>query len=498
MKDVLVVGLGPVGATLAILLTQRGLNVTVVERDTEIYRLPRAAHFDHEIMRVFQECGLAGAILPHTRTVPAYEFRNAAGEALLRFNSGVGRNPSGWENGYMFFQPGVEEKLRARLKQLRVDVRLGTTLLSLDNRPDHVVAKTTDANGTETTIEARYVVGCDGASSAVRRMMEIELDDLNFDEPWLVIDAEVRDPAGLPEINLQICNPARPTTCVLMGPGRHRWEFMLKPGEEPAQIASDESIARLMAPWVRPGQVEIVRRAVYRFHGLVAKSWRRGRVFLAGDSAHQMPPFLGQGMCSGIRDAANLAWKLQMVVKGEASDKLLETYQQEREPHVREIIGIAIFMGQVVCLQDPEAAVQRDRDMLAKRKVEGDASGAVPLPRLTTGCIGTDAVSGSLFPQVRTETGELADDVTGSSFQLHVRHGLELADAHRGSYPVQVFACDGANGLQKISDDGEIAAWLDKHDAAAVLVRPDRHIFGIGQPNKLIYALLGQLRNDLH
>lgn len=496
MMDVLVVGLGPVGAVLAILLSQRGLKVTVVERDHEVYRLPRAAHFDHEIMRVFQECGLAGAILPHTRSVPAYEFRNAAGEALLRFNSGTGRNPSGWENGYMFFQPGLEEKLRARLKQLRVDVRLGTTLLSLEDRGDHVVAKAADAGGAQSTIEARYVVGCDGASSAVRRMMEIELDDLNFDEPWLVIDAEVRDPEGLPEINLQICDPVRPTTCVLMGPGRHRWEFMLKPGEEVGYIASDESIARLMAPWVRPGQVEIVRRAVYRFHGLVAKSWRRRRVFLAGDSAHQMPPFLGQGMCSGIRDAANLAWKLQMVVKGQADDQLLDTYQQEREPHVREIIGIAIFMGQVVCIQDEQAAAQRDRDMLAKRKAEGDTSGAVPMPRMTAGCVGTDALSGSLFPQVRTTTGELADDVTANIFRLFVRRAV---DAERGAEGVQIITCDRSDHLPWIDDDGATAAWLDKHNALAVLVRPDRYVFGIGQPNNLLHQLSRHLRaNGLH
>lgn len=485
MKDVLVVGLGPVGATLAILLTQRGLNVTVVERETDVYRLPRAAHFDHEIMRVFQECGIADAVLPHTRPITAYEFRNAAGEALLRFDAAGRSNPSGWENGYMFFQPGVEAALRARLKELNVDVRLGTSLTSLADKGDRVIAST-DTGGKVTTIEARYVVGCDGASSPVRRMMEIGLDDLNFDEPWLVIDAEVRDPAGLPEINLQICDPERPTTCVLMGPGRHRWEFMLKPGEDAGDIASDESIARLMAPWVRPGQVEIVRRAVYRFHGLVAKFWRQGRVFLAGDAAHQMPPFLGQGMCSGIRDAANLAWKLEMVVKGQAGERLLDTYQQEREPHVREIIGTAIFMGTVVCTLDPQAAAARDRDLLAKRKVEGDSNGALPMPRITSGCLAiSGAAVGTLFPQTNTATVQ-TDDVIGERFALVTRTTAAVPAALRDF--VHSIA------VSKSSDTSAFGAWMDKHGVDAALVRPDRYVFGTGDASELLSQLGRQLR----
>jgi 3-(3-hydroxy-phenyl)propionate hydroxylase len=477
--DVAICGLGPVGAVLAILLAQRGVSVCVLERDADIYKLPRAAHFDHEVMRIFQACGVAEDVLPHTRPVPSYEFRNAKGDVILSFGAGA-PNPSGWERGYMFFQPGLEGALRARLTELDgVDIRLRHTL-SAYTEDRHGVTLSVTGPGGPATLTARYVVGCDGGASTVRKLAGIELDDLKFDEPWLVIDAEVKDPVGLPEINLQLCDPARPTTVVLMGPGRHRWEFMIKPGEDPDAVASDASIARLMEPWVRPGQVEVVRRAVYRFHGLVAKEWRKGRVVLAGDSAHQMPPFLGQGLCSGVRDAFNLAWKLEHAVRY-GRDALLDTYQPEREPHVRTIIGIAIFMGRVVCTLDPAEAAARDAQMLADRKA-GKAAAALDFPGIERGLISKDTipgVTGVPMPQFPIPGPVRMDDALGTKFWLlsvapETAHGL-LRPEERDW--IDVLA----------PPTPEIAAWLNGRDA---LIRPDRVVFGLG-PAK---ALLDEVR----
>jgi 3-(3-hydroxy-phenyl)propionate hydroxylase len=474
--DIAIIGLGPAGGVLGILCAQAGLRVTIIERDADIYRLPRAAHFDHEAMRIFQACGIAEDILPHTRPLPDYEFRNAKGETLLHFGRGPA-NPSGWDQGYMFFQPGLEGAIRARLSELPdITIRLRTELTAMDEIADGVHLLVTGPGGAQ-SLSARYVVGCDGASSTVRKLAGIALDDLHFDEPWLVIDADERDARGLPDLNLQICDPERPTTAVLMGPGRRRWEFMIKPGEDPALIASDASIAKLLEPWVREGQVEIIRRAVYRFHGLVAKQWRKGRIFLAGDSAHQMPPFLGQGMCSGLRDAFNLAWKLEHAVKY-GSDTLLDTYQSEREPHVRTIIDIAIFMGRVVCTLDPAAAAARDAGMLADRKA-GNNPAAFDFPPVTKGLVSqrTDpGITGFPVPQFPM-------DQDNTRMDDGLPHGVWLLTANPDAVS-HLLTAGERDYLRVISPPCTAARdWLQGRDA---LVRPDRVVFGVGAARDLL------------
>jgi 3-(3-hydroxy-phenyl)propionate hydroxylase len=254
-----------------------------------------------------------------------------------------------------------------------------------------------------------------------------------------------------------------------MAPGRHRWEFMIRPGEDPAAVATPDSIAALLEPWDVAGAVTLERSAVYRFHALVAKAWRQGRVLLAGDAAHQMPPFAGQGLCSGVRDAANLGWKLAAVIRGEAGDGLLDSYQAEREPHVRAIIDMALMMGRTVCITDPAAAAARDGAMLAARVAERDTGAPPPAigwPPFTAGCIlAGSAGAGELFPQP-------------------VAGGVRLDDA-MGPGP-WLIARDAADGAVALADPRlavfapDIARWLDRRGADAVLVRPDRSVFGTG------------------
>ncbi|MBI1197031.1 MAG: bifunctional 3-(3-hydroxy-phenyl)propionate/3-hydroxycinnamic acid hydroxylase [Phenylobacterium sp.] len=464
--DVLIVGMGPVGAALAALLGDLGVRTLVVERDREVYPLPRAAHFDHEAMRLFQQLGIAEDVLAHARPVPDYEFRAADGQLLMRFDAPAGRPGAGWRSGYMFHQPGLENALRAKVAaQLGVEVRLGARLLSLSDDGAGVSARIEDAGG-ERTVRARYLVGCDGGSSVVRTALGVGLFDYGFDEPWLVIDAKVGDGARTPEVNLQICDPERPTTCVLMGPGRHRWEFMLKPGETAEQVLADDFIQPLIATW-DCGPVELERRAVYRFHGLVAKAWRVGRVLLAGDAAHQMPPFAGQGMCSGLRDAANLAWKLAAVLKG-ADAALLDTYQTEREPHVRAYIELAIGMGRTVCTLDPQVAAQRDAAMLAR----GPKAAGMASPRLGPGLLMEGDGAGVLAPQPWAD-GVGLDDALGPGAWLIARGAVPEAP------DVTAVSID-APRLAPYRE--ALAAWLDAKGAPAVLVRPDRYVFGVGEP----------------
>ena len=270
-----------------------------------------------------------------------------------------------------------------------------------------------------------------------------------------MIDTIVLDQSRLPEANLQICDPARPTTCILMGEGRHRWEFMLMPGETAEAISSRESIERLLDSWNVKGAVTLERHAVYTFKARIAAEWRKGRVLLAGDAAHQTPPFAGQGMCSGLRDAANLAWKLAAVLNG-APASLLDSYQTERGPNLRATIDMAIMMGRTVCITDADAAAARDAQMLAARSAGRSPDGNMAFPPISAGAIlaGTP-LAGSYFPQPLA-AGKRLDDVLGPGHWLLRRDELEQAD-------LAPFA-------------SQLKHWFDAANAEAVLVRPDRHI----------------------
>jgi 3-(3-hydroxy-phenyl)propionate hydroxylase len=480
--DVLIVGLGPVGAALAAFLVQDGVSVIAIDRESEVYPMPRAVHFDHEIMRLLQQLGLAGEMARHARDLPVYEFRTADGQVLMRMDPAT-VTPSGWGSGYMFHQPGLETALRDALAASpRADVRLGWRFEDLTQDAEGVSATIAGPDGPR-TIRARYLVGCDGGSSPVRAALGGQLFDYQFDEPWLVVDVKVLPGAQMPDRNLQICDPARPTTCVMGGPGRHRWEFMMLPGETPEAMLADRVIQGLIAPW-DVGPVEIERKAVYRFHGLVAETWRQGRVLLAGDAAHQTPPFAGQGLCSGLRDAANLAWKLAGVLRGEAADALLDTYQTEREPHVRAMIELAIGMGRLVCTLDREAAAQRDAGMLAQRA--SGAAGAPP-PRaapFAAGCIlaGTPG-AGLPFPQPTSGEGaacQRLDDVLGRGAWLIARKPVKS--------PTPGLRCVGLEAAALAPFHDALLAWLDRQSVDAVLVRPDRYVFGAGDPGRLLDA----------
>ncbi len=400
--DVLIAGGGPTGVTLAILLAQQDVRVIVVEREPGIYPLPRAAHIDHESMRILQQAGVADAVMATSRQTTRYDFLNASGEVLLRFDGSDRIGPGGWPAANFIHQPSVETALRARLAALpAADLRSGWQLERYVEDDDGVIATAATSDGRQ-DIRARYLVGADGTRSPVREAAGIGFDDLDFDEPWLVIDTIVLDPARLPEVNLQICDPARPTTCVLMGEGRHRWEFMIKPGETAEQVLDDGFIAALLAPWNVEGAVTLERKAVYRFNARIATAWRKGRILIAGDAAHQMPPFAGQGLCSGLRDAANIAWKLPLVIDGSADAALLDTYQPEREPNVRGVIAMAMMMGKTVCITDPEAAGARDRQMLAARAAGGAPDGSPAYPPILAGCILAGSPgAGRYFPQLQ-------------------------------------------------------------------------------------------------
>ena len=361
--DVLLAGYGPVGAVAANLLGQAGLRAAVFEPTTSIYHLPRAAHFDSDVMAIFESVGLGEAIRPATAPIDAMDCVNAAGELLQRFT------PPDGGAAYMFYQPDLERALRAGVERWpSVEVHLAQAVTGLTQHPTHVAVSVADAEtGLERDVTASYVLGCDGARSLVRAALDVGLHDFGFDQPWLVVDTMLKRAVDLPAVAQQICDPRRPATFVPSAGNHRRWEFMLLPGESPTAMEDPATYLPLLARWVTLDDVDVVRAVVYTFHALVAERWRDRRVLLLGDAAHQMPPFLGQGMCAGIRDAANLVPKLATVLAGRAGDDHLDTYEAERRPHVEEIIGLAVNLGRFIQTTDPNVAAARDQELALSR-----------------------------------------------------------------------------------------------------------------------------------
>jgi 3-(3-hydroxy-phenyl)propionate hydroxylase len=492
--DVGIIGYGPVGATLANLLGQSGLKTVVLEREPSIYHLPRAVSLDGEGMRLFQTMGLADELLPRLNVSRNIRHVSADGKLLLLIaRSGTG--PEGWHNAYRFYQPELESVLRGGVARLRsVDVRLRSEVFALDEARDHVRVRYEDlSSGGLAEVTARYVVGCDGARSTVRRFMGAELQDLRSHERWIVLDMILEEPpAGVPEAAdetgrvidaIQYCDPARPTTFVPMPGNRHRWEFMLMPQDDPATITQPQSIYELLKPWnIDPAKSKIERAVVYTFHSALSTRWRRDRLLLAGDAAHQMPPFLGQGMCSGLRDAANLAWKLREVIAGDAPDELLDTYETERMEHVRAFIELAVELAGVIQTTDPEKARRRDRDLIASPTMLRPIT-----PRLGRGLHGdAPPPAATRAAQPRLPDGRLLDDHVGYRYAVLADRGL--VDALPAATRAKL---DGDN-IVSIVAEGEGAAYLADLHASAVVIRPDRHILGVASTPAELDAVLAR------
>ncbi len=516
--DFVIVGYGPVGQVAANLLGQQGHRVVVFETATSIYNMPRAVHFDAEVMRIFQSVGLAESVLPTTAPIKGVDFLKGDGGILFGLRTPQRRTLNGWNGDYMFYQPRLEEVLQTGVERFEnVEVHAGHEVLDIRATDDSVEVDVKQLQtGSTFTVTADYVVGCDGARSLTRKLAGIELEDMKFDQPWLVIDTMLkRDNIDLPEVAQQICDPQRPTTFVPSS-GRHRrWEIMLMPGDDPEEVVKIDRVWELLRPWISSDDADVIRHVVYTFHAVIADPWRNGRVLIAGDAAHQMPPFLGQGMCAGIRDVANLCWKFDFVRRGIASEALLDTYQEERSPHVRTIIQRAVLTGDLIQTTDPEVAKKRDdRFRQASGTVQsGDEDGPfnMAMPGLTGGvCQAGNDRCGKLFPQgpSRSADGrkELLDEFIGNRFAvitdaltakvLSQRLTPEVVELVT-SLDIALIALDtpsvppAPQGFTAVADESGVAlGWLGEGNIA--VVRPDSYVYGIAsEPDSLSEMLFG-------
>nr|AXL06697.1 3-(3-hydroxyphenyl)propionate hydroxylase [uncultured bacterium] len=509
--DVVVVGCGPVGATLSVLLAQRGWRVLVLERRPRPYRLPRATSFDGETARLLAATGI-GADLDRI-TVPAngYQWQTATGEALLDIEFTTA-GPYGWPDANTMHQPALEELLAARAAALPgVTVLRGHEVGRIEDGDERVRVTATSANGDgddETrAFAARWVVGCDGANSFVRDHLDVSVTDLGFSYEWLLCDVELREPREFVPSNVQVCDPARPTTLVGSGPGRRRWEFMRLPGESTAELNRDETAWRLLAPFgVTPDTANLLRSTTYIFQARWADHWRAGHVLLAGDAAHLMPPFAGQGMCSGVRDVVNLAWKLDLTLRGLAAESILDTYSEERRTQARESILASVQLGRVICVTDPVAAAERDATVLANRRGKPPTR-PEPAKPLTTGLLHRRPPAGEVVPQGRVSrdghTG-MFDDVVGRGFVLLATDDPHSAlDEDRLSFLANLDAHvvrllpPGGTGDGTVDVDEVYGQYLARFGASFLLVRPDYHVYGAaadpGGAKELVDDLRGRL-----
>ncbi len=508
--DVIQIGYGPVGQTNAALLGRYGHHVAVFERHAGLYALPRAGHIDHEIVRVFQSIGAADSIMEDVFRCATYGWRNQHGETLLDIDwsqEGI----SGWASDYLMYQPHVESALNTAVcKHLSVEINHGWEAVELEEREEMIAVTFAEGylddasvyrhTGQRRTVLGRFLIGVDGANSFTRKNAGLSLEDLGFREQWLVVDFRQHGPLSFAFDNGQICDPARPLCLFQLGKTHRRFEFMVLPGEDPAEIANPENVWRLVANWVSPGDVDLIRSTVYTFRSANADNWRSGRIFIAGDAAHLMPPFLGQGMCSGVRDVANLSWKLDLVLRGLADDALLDSYTLERKPHVGNIIQQAVALGKVSCTIDSEEARLRDEAFLT-----GSVPPPPPFPWIADGIVSNrnKRLAGRLGPQARISfegrTG-LADDVVGAGWQLIGKDG---ALASLGSESMRFLETLGARildldapyGVEDI--DNTYHKFLSSADTSAILVRPDFYIFGATSPNvsadDLVFELAAKL-----
>lgn len=509
--EILVVGLGPVGATIANLLGRYGVKVMIVDKALGIFEAPRAITLDNEALRILQMAGLEEGSFDTVR-IPRVRMNSPYfGEfAVARCDGEIDGHPK----LVTFYQPQLEKVLRERLNDYpSIHVAVGVEVSDFAMDSDGINVELALADGHHATVRTKYLIGADGANSTVRQKLGLGYEGKSFPQDWLIVDAKGDCPA-IDDVEF-CCDPKRPWPHMIAPGGRERWEFMLVPGESREEMERPEKVNELLAPWGGADSFEIERTAVYRFHARVAEVFAKDRVLLAGDAAHISPPFAGQGLVAGLRDAANLCWKLNWVLRHGASPDILESYDQERRPHARAMINFALFMGRLVMPRNRFAAFIAHGLMLLSRYVPGlrDAFAElkvkpkIRLKRGLTAPTNGKLDCGALFPQVRLRsvtTGEelLSDDVLGGSIAL-VGFGVDPA-LHLDPALAKRWVSFGGNFVEIIpSGVGQSPrGWEDATGSLipgliptgwVAIVRPDRITFADGparQAAKLVNQLL--------
>ncbi|WP_181723070.1 bifunctional 3-(3-hydroxy-phenyl)propionate/3-hydroxycinnamic acid hydroxylase [Nocardia gipuzkoensis] len=497
--NVIVVGCGPVGATLANLLLDNGHTVAIIEQETAVFDAPRAMMFDDESDRIIADLGVRKAMQDEDIFLfPSHRVIDPRGKTLLAYD--VER--AGAVVGWTFHQPTLEALLRARLSGPGLDTYFGYRVNTVTGGSELARLLATEIDtGREIKLTGDYIVGCDGAASMVRRSMGFGRTDFGFSQSWVVVDAVTRDTAtfeAMPDGAQFICRGTR-SGIYAKGCRQHlRFDFRVTP--VPGKTDWTEDARRQIAEYVDPSKVDIKRVSPYIFYAGMPDHWRKGRLLVAGDAAHQTPPFAGQGLNMGLRDAVNLAFKLDLVLTGRAADGLLDTYEQERWKNCATVIKAAVGTGKLITSTRRFNAIVRAVALFvanhSRAALRARIRHEVRKRPYRDGFLGrVHKLSGSLMdsPYMLTVSGDCRlDQLIGNDFVLltaEPAHGAGV-EAFRRRLGGKVVVL----GLDAVSRDGELEVWLHKNQISAVVVRPDKYVFDAGNdPNELCERLLAAL-----
>ncbi len=483
---VVIVGAGPTGITAATKLAQYGVDCLVLDRWEDVYPQPRAVHLDDEIYRLLAGLGVADEFAAISRPARGLQLRDRNARVLAEFRRECAESANGFPQANMFDQPEFEALLRANLKHYPHAVLRGNSEVTeaVQIGADRVQVTFTDrVSGEEHSVEARYLLGCDGANSLVRTAIGACMEDFKFQQRWLVVDVATDAELNQWEGVHQVCDPHRAATYMRIGDTRYRWEFRLLADETADDYNTMAALYPLIRPWVEgiaPEELELVRVGEYTFRAQVANQWRRDNIFILGDAAHLTPPFIGQGLCAGLRDAMNLAWKLAGVVNGWLPESVLDTYERERQPHARYMIRFALAMGAAMTAGGEAGNLLRrvvvPRLHLipgVREKIVDSTTPALHSSALVQKSRGRRQLAGRLCPNPVLLDGKRLDAVVGARFALITSAPLNPSQrdemTRRGT--VVVTAHPGT----------ELALWLQAGRARAAVVRPDRTVMYAGR-----------------
>lgn len=463
--DIIIVGLGPTGGTLANLLALNDLSVLVLEKEASIYNLPRAVHFDDEIMRVFNTVGIRNKLSKKLIINKGTKFVDQNENLILDWPRPKVITENGFYPSYRFHQPDLERCLRSTLKKFKkVSIKQNANVEKIISKKEFVEVSYMDTNSKKKyQLKAKYIVGCDGGRSFVRQHINSDMEDLGFKQKWVVIDVILKSlNNSLPDRTIQYCNSDRPATYCRNVGRRRRWEVALKDDEDFKTFFEEKNLWNFLSQWIKKDEVVIERKAIYTFESAIAEKWKHERIFLAGDAAHLTPPFMGQGMCAGIRDVSNLAWKLSSSCRFGHNENLLQSYQTERAPNVRDYINTTMKMGELL-----NAIGNANVSDTVFMQPDGSIKMDTIKPSLGNGLGAKEDINkGKTFPLIKLEDGSYFDNLfQGNAILLADKEIIQKLKSININIPIL-----------SLTNFPELIKVLKKFKTKGLIIRPDRFI----------------------